>query len=261
MVTAQEVIGLDSTYSTYKSHFWQKRFPGREVFEKYLLSDWILTPGHTHAYHYALGHPHHRVLLLALELCSLTFLADDYSKSNLVATALFGDGAAAVIIEGDEVARNSKSNVQLRITGSKSKLYPDSLDVMGWHVVDKGLQVMFAQRIPQIVRENSSDDMAEFLKDYGLKIGDISYYLLHPGGTKVLKAYQLALGLDDDGLSFSREVIREYGNMSSVTVLFVLEKFLASRKPKAGENIIVSALGPGFSSETLLLKGIENSKN
>lgn len=208
--------------------------------------------GLAHAYHHALGHPGDRVLLVAVELCGLTFLADDYSKSNLVASALFGDGAAAVLIEGDKVNSTDRSQPSLKIIGSRSTLYPDSLDVMGWHVVDKGLQVLFAQRIPDIVEKHVAGDLTAFLVEHELSLGDISHFLIHPGGTKVLNAYKVALGLDDKAMALCRDVMKNYGNMSSVTVLFVLEQFLAGNST-AGEYAILSALGPGFCSESLLL--------
>lgn len=209
--------------------------------------------GLAHAYHHALGHPGDRILLVAVELCGLTFLADDYSKSNLVASALFGDGAAAVLIEGDEVNTTDNSQLSLEIIGSRSTLYPDSLDVMGWHVVDKGLQVLFAQRIPDIVEKHVTGDLTAFLAEHNLSLNDIASYLIHPGGTKVLNAYKVALGLDDKAMALCREVMKNYGNMSSVTVLFILEQFLAGNSA-SGEYAILSALGPGFCSESLLLR-------
>lgn len=206
--------------------------------------------GLSHAYHYALGHPNHRVLLVAVELCGLTFIADDFSKSNLVASALFGDGAAAVVVSGDGCA---ETGVEIRATGSR--FFPDSLDVMGWSVIDAGLQVIFAQRIPQIVAAHAREDFERFLAEHGLSLNEIDQFLLHPGGMKVLAAYAEALGLEESRLSMSRSVLADYGNMSSVTVLFVLERFLAGRKINTANlrPSLISALGPGFCSESLLL--------
>ena len=205
--------------------------------------------GLSHAYHHALGHPGERVLVVAAELCGLTFLADDFSKSNLVASALFAEGAAAVLVTGDNVSEGG-----VEIIDSRSTFYPDSLDVMGWNVVDRGLQVVFARQIPRIVSDNAREDFEAFLSDNGLSLDDISAFLLHPGGTKVLEAYQRALGLNGDSLSTSRTVLREFGNMSSVTVLFVLERYLFGTGQTKSGNLLVSALGPGFCSETLLLR-------
>jgi alkylresorcinol/alkylpyrone synthase len=208
--------------------------------------------GLSHAYHYVLGHRKQRILLVAVELCGLTFMADDFSKSNLVASALFGDGAAAAVISGDNCSENG-----IEIAATASNFFPDSLDVMGWNVIDSGLQVVFAQRIPQIVAAHAREDFERFLAESNLALEDIGQFILHPGGTKVLAAYAEALGLDDEQLALSRSVLADYGNMSSVTVLFVLERFLAGRE-RAEKQIrphLVSALGPGFCSESLLLMG------
>lgn len=205
--------------------------------------------GLSHAYHHLLGHPDQRVLLIATELCGLTFLADDHSRSNLVATALFGEGTAAVLVNGDEIEEPG-----LKILGTGSRFYPDSLDVMGWSIVSTGLQVVFARRIPDIVEKNAADDFRAFLAQYELDISDIDRFLIHPGGTKVIEAYRSALNLTNGHLDLPREVLREYGNMSSVTVLFVLEKYLRKYGFDNGGHGLVSALGPGFCSESLLLE-------
>jgi alkylresorcinol/alkylpyrone synthase len=204
--------------------------------------------GLSHAHHYALAHPGARILVITTELCGLTFLPDDSSKSNLVATALFGDGAAAAVISGDDVAGPG-----LTVRGTRSRFYPDSLDVMGWTVLQEGLQVVFAHRIPRIVAETAAEDIGAFLADFELKIADIEAYLLHPGGAKVLNAYQEALALEPAQLDLPRGVLRDYGNMSSATVLFVLERYLAEHGTDNGGHGLVTALGPGFCSESLLL--------
>ena len=206
--------------------------------------------GISHAFHHLLGHPDQRVLLVACELCGLTFIPDDYSKSNFVASALFGEGAAAVLIVGDEVGGEGPE-----IVATNSRFYPDSLDVMGWNVVDSGLQVVFAQRIPDIVSEHIARDFAAFLESEGLTLDDIDSFILHPGGTKVVEAYRSALNLRNGRMPHAEDVLRDYGNMSSVTVLFVLERYLRSLN---GENTgrlgLISALGPGFSSESVLIR-------
>ncbi len=209
--------------------------------------------GMSHAYHYLLGHPGSKVLLVAAELCGLTFIADDYSKSNLVATALFGDGAAAVILAGDGCHEKGTE-----ILATHSRFYPDSLDVMGWNVVSKGLQVVFTRRIPEIVRQHARADLAQFLEGHDLTLDDIGHYIVHPGGVKVIEAYEHALNLSNGQFDLARGILRDYGNMSSVTVLFVLQRFLQNRaNGGAGcgnEWALMSALGPGFSSESLLLR-------
>lgn len=206
--------------------------------------------GLSHAYRYLLGHPKGKVLLIATELCGLTFLADDYSKSNLVATALFGDGCAAVLLTGDQVDHEG-----IEIVGTKSTFYPDSLDVMGWNVVSKGLQVVFAQRIPDIVREHAAKDIDDFLANYNLSLADISAFLFHPGGTKVLQAYEKALDLTANQLALSWDILSEYGNISSVTVLFVLERYMNQEKQGREDYGLLATLGPGFCSESILING------
>jgi alkylresorcinol/alkylpyrone synthase len=215
--------------------------------------------GLAHAYHHAVGHPRERVVLVAAELCGLTFMAEDYSRSNLVATALFGEGAAAVLVAGDEVpatrpaAGGAGAAPALELFGTRSWFYPDSLDVMGWNVVSEGLQVVFAQRIPEIVAEHSARDLDGFLRMYNLSRDDVSAYLFHPGGRKVIEAYEAALGFKGGELALSREILREYGNMSSGTMLFVLDRYLRTVERREG-HVVMSALGPGFCSESLLAR-------
>lgn len=194
------------------------------------------------------GHPRERALLFAAEMCTLTFMADDYSKSNLVATALFADGAAAALISGDETG-----DVGYPILGARSMLFPDSLDVMGWSVVARGMQVVFDQRIPAIIREHAASELNALLELEGLEQDDVTEFLYHPGGPKVLQAYAEAYGVSPDRFGWSREVFQEFGNMSSVTVLYVLARYLAAHRPGQGGRAVVSALGPGFSSEAFLM--------
>ena len=197
------------------------------------------------------GHPRQRALVFAAEMCTLTFLRDDYSKSNLVATALFADGAAVALISGDETGDEG-----FPILGTRSMLFPDSLNVMGWSVVSRGLQVIFDQRIPDIIREHAVSELEALLQSHGLSRADVREYLYHPGGPKVLQAYAEAYGIDPNCFQWSREVFRDFGNMSSVTVLYVLARYMAAHPPsqKRGGHAVVSALGPGFSSEALLLR-------
>ena len=204
--------------------------------------------GLSHAHHHALGHPGQRVLVIATELCGLTFMPEDDSPANLVATALFADGAGAVLVEGDELAGEG-----LAMIDTRSRFYRDSLDVMGWTVLQQGLQVVFARRIPEIVAETAAADAGGFLADHDLKLGDIDAFILHPGGTKVLEAYETALGLVPAQLDLARGVLRDYGNMSSATVLFVLERYLQENAPGRGGYGLISALGPGFCSESVLV--------
>src|SRR5215207_3622109 len=194
---------------------------------------------------YARAHPDELVLVVAVEICSLTFQAGDSSKSNLVASSLFADGAAAVLLgcgEGPE------------ILGSHVTTWPNTEDVMGWDLVETGLKVRFARSVPQIVRTRTRATVEEACKKHGLAPEDLRHLVVHPGGTKVLDAYEEALRLEPGSLALPREVLREYGNMSSVSVLFVLELFLEDYQPGSGEYGAISALGPGFCAEHVLFQ-------
>ena len=205
--------------------------------------------GLSHAYHYLIGHPSHRALVVAIELCGLTFIHDDFSKSNLVASALFADGAAAALISGDEIDASG-----LEILATQSTFYPDSLNVMGWNIVSKGMQVVFDKRIPDIVAANSDSELNSFLSLYSLAKTDISQYLFHPGGIKVVEAYEKAFNIGSDSFEISREILRDYGNMSSVTVLYVISRYLEKYRVRNNGFGVISALGPGFCSESLIVR-------
>jgi alkylresorcinol/alkylpyrone synthase len=186
--------------------------------------------------------PSKRYLYMVVELCGLTFLHSDRSKSNVIATALFGDGAAAAVIscegDGPEIREESEYT------------WPDSLNVMGWDVVDEGLKAVFSQDIPKLVRRDMEELVDSFLAGCGLTKAEITAFLCHPGGAKVLDAIEDALKLPVHGLTHSRSVLRNYGNMSAATVMFVLEAAL--RNPLSGDYLL-SAFGPGFTLALLLM--------
>ena len=205
--------------------------------------------GISQGYHYLLGHPKERVLLVAVELCGLTFQQNDFSRSNFVATALFGEGAAAVLLSGDQTSDNGVEMIDTRST-----FWPDSLDVMGWNLMNSGLQVVFSQSIPHIVESKAKENLAGFLQDHQLQLNDIDYFILHPGGAKVIEAYESALGVPAERFEICREMLRRYGNMSSVSVLFVLDEHLRKYGKGSGKYGIISALGPGFCSESVLVQ-------
>jgi alkylresorcinol/alkylpyrone synthase len=223
--------------------------------------------GLARACEYTRAFPDQRVLLLAVELCSVTFQWSDRSKRNLIAASLFADGAGAVLVEGDQAegrgmrdrgssgAPPNSHPAALCILGTQSTLWPDTLDIMGWDMVDTGMQVVFSSRIPRIVEALMRENVAEFLAPYGLGIDDIDHWILHPGGAKVVSAYQAALGIDPERLEHTRAVLRDNGNMSSATVFFVLEAFLQARRPAPGEYGVLAVLGPGFSCELALIRG------
>lgn len=212
--------------------------------------------GLAHARDLALADPGARILLVALELCSLTFQRQDHSKRNLVAASIFGDGAAAAIIVGCDVDSSlGDGRRSLRLVASRSTLWKDTLDVMGWSVDGDGLHVVFSRDIPTIVHERLRPSLASFLAERELGFEDLDHIAVHPGGAKVLRAYADALGLPAPAFRHAREVLRDHGNMSSPSCLFVLDRFLESREIEAGDTAIIAALGPGFCAEYVLAEG------
>lgn len=196
----------------------------------------------------AIANPSAVVLLVAVELCSLTLIKNDYSKSNFIGSSLFSDGIAACIIKGD----NHQNNTGVTYIASSSKLYYDSLDVMGWDFQDSGFKVLFSKDIPAFIRTHIREDITEFLDRHQLSLSDIKNFIFHPGGKKVLDAYCDALKVEGDFLASTRGVMNDYGNMSSASVLYVLESFMSEGfTPGYG---LMLAMGPGFSSEMVLLK-------
>lgn len=221
--------------------------------------------GLSRAYEYTLAFPQHRALLLCVELCSITFQWDDLSKRNFIATALFSDGAAAVLVEGDQVsppiASNGhpkpveKSPFTARILGTQSTLWPDTLPVMGWDIVDTGMEVVFSSKIPSIVKDLIYDNINEFLSPYDVTVDNISRFIFHPGGSKVIRAYEQALSVDRERFFHVHETLRNHGNMSSPTVFFVYESCMKDMALAPGEYGLMVVLGPGFSSEMALIQG------
>jgi alkylresorcinol/alkylpyrone synthase len=205
---------------------------------------------------FALADPGAHVLLVALELCSLTFQHHDLSKRNLVATSLFADGAAAAVVAGADVAVPATNGHRaLELLASRSTFWPDTLDVMGWTVDGEGLHVVFSRDIPTIVRERVRPSLLEFLEAHGLGLETLQHLVAHPGGVKVLRAYGEALELPAESFRHARDVLRDHGNMSSPSCLFVLERFLGAGEIGEGEHAVVAALGPGFAAEYVLLRG------
>ncbi len=189
--------------------------------------------------------PGSRVLFLVVELCTLTFRGRDRSVRNLVATALFRDGAAAVLLTDDGPGP--------AISSWGEYTWPDSLDIMGWDVADDGFGVVFSRSIPDLVRSRMRRATEEFLSTRSLGLRDIDSFVCHPGGAKVLDALEEAFDLPPGGLEESRAVLRDYGNMSAATVLFVLDRMLRDRTAK---RHLLTSLGPGFSAGFLLLQSM-----
>lgn len=205
----------------------------------------------------ALGNPRARVLLIAVELCSLTFRREDLDKRNLVAASLFADGAAAVVVQGPEAPAARTATRPLELLASHSTLWPGTLGVMGWDVSERGLHVVFSRDIPAIVRERVRPGLEAFLGTQGVALDSVKHLAAHPGGAKVVAAYAATLGRDLAEFAHALDVLRTCGNMSSPTCLFVLERFLASGEVLAGDHVLLAALGPGFAAEYLLARGSE----
>jgi len=185
------------------------------------------------------------VLFLVVELCGLTFRNRDSSKSNIVATALFGDGAAAAVLS------SRRGGPGPEIAGWGEYTWPDTLDVMGWRVEEYGLGVRFSRAIPGLVRARFGAAVDRFLAAHGLVRGDLDGTICHPGGAKVLDALENVFGLPPGGMSDARAVLKAYGNMSAATVMFVLAR---NRRRQARGRYLISALGPGFSVGFALLE-------
>lgn len=188
--------------------------------------------------------PGKAVLFLVVELCGLSFRRDDFGKSNIVATALFGDGAAAAVL--------SCTGEGPSIRASGEHLWPDTLGIMGWDVMDDGLRAVFSRDIPQLVRTRMGEVARDFLARNGLALADCDRFVCHPGGVKVLEALEQIFALRQGDMVDAREVLRDYGNMSAATVLFVLDRLL--KRPEPWSRALMTSLGPGFTGAFLILE-------
>jgi alkylresorcinol/alkylpyrone synthase len=197
---------------------------------------------------YLSGRPEHTALLLSVELCSLTLQRDDLSVANFVGSALFGDGAAAVVARG--AARDAEGPA---VVASRSRFYPGTQHVMGWRVSEKGFQVMLDPGIPDLVRAHLARDVDAFLAEHALTAGDVAVWVCHPGGPKVLEAITETLGLPAGALDVTWRSLARNGNLSSASVLHVLRDTIALR-PAPGAFGLLLALGPGFCAELVLLR-------
>jgi alkylresorcinol/alkylpyrone synthase len=193
------------------------------------------------------GDPDAVAVLVAVELCSLTIQRTDSSVANLVASGLFGDGAAAVVLTGE------RHGAGPRVVDSVSHQYPDTVRAMGWDVSATGLKVVLGAEVPTLVATYLADDVNTLLGRNGLGVEQVSRWVCHPGGPKVITAIQTALGLDADDLAITWRSLHAVGNLSSASVLFVLHETLA-RRPAAGQWGVLMALGPGFAAELVLLQ-------
>ena len=199
----------------------------------------------------ARAQPGSRVLCLVVELCTLTFCRSDQTTANVVATALFGDGAAGAVLTTDG------PGPAIKAWGEHT--WPGSLDVMGWHVTQRGLELQLSRGVPDFARHRVRGVTDEFLASVGLELADVDDFICHPGGSKVLEALEDAFRLPSGGLAASREILRDYGNMSAATVLFILERVLMTSAADNGRRegtrrYLMTGLGPGFSIGYLVLE-------
>jgi alkylresorcinol/alkylpyrone synthase len=197
--------------------------------------------------------PDQVAVLLSVELCSLTLQRDDLSIPNIISSGLFGDGAAAVVLTGGNCDPESP-RAGPAVVRSASAFYPDTERVMGWDVVESGFKVVLSAQVPEVVRQNVRADVDGFLAERGLGRSAIRHWIAHTGGPRVLEALEDALALPEGALARSWKSLREMGNLSSASVLFVLGDLLSSGEAVKGDRGLLMAMGPGFCSELVLLE-------
>ncbi len=200
------------------------------------------------AFDYLHAFPDHTVLVVAVELPSLTFQVRDLSPANIVSSALFGDGAAAVLLSGQP------HEGKPRILAAESTLFPHTTDLMGFELKDSGLHIVLSAEIPEVVCAAVPAMVKRFLAQQQLTLADLTHFLLHPGGRRVLDGLAQCLTLPEERLAISRHILRRYGNLSSASVLFIVDQFLTRGEAQPGDLGLLLAFGPGFSAEALLLQ-------
>jgi alkylresorcinol/alkylpyrone synthase len=203
--------------------------------------------GLAHTGEYLRAFPGRSALLVAVELPTLTFQRKDFSQANLISAVLFGDGAAGVVVTGREAFGP-------RIVASECYMFPNSLDAMGFDLRDSGFHIVLSKDVPQLIRERVKDIAEGFLSRQGLRREDISAFILHPGGQKLLSFMEAELGLTPADTQFSWDVLRRFGNLSSASVLFILQEWLSKRELPSGSYGLLMAFGPGFTAEMILLQ-------
>jgi alkylresorcinol/alkylpyrone synthase len=202
---------------------------------------------------YLVGHPDDVAVLVCVETCSLTVQRDDLSTANLVASGLFGDGAAAVVMVGERRAADL-ALAGPRVVASRSRIYPDTERVLGWDVGASGFKVVLSASVGDVVTANLGDEVKSFLTDNDLELAEVRHWLAHPGGPKVMAAVASALDLPLAALDISRASLADVGNLSSASVLHVLADTMAAAPDRTGEPAVLLAMGPGFCAELVLLR-------
>ncbi len=199
---------------------------------------------------YVKAYPKQYAALVSVETCSLTLQRDDLSVANIISSGLFGDGAAAVIVAGADCppAQGPK------ILATRSVFFPNTEHVMGWDVSEKGFQIVLTREVPEMVRKHLAVELDAFLADMHLSRAEVGSWILHTGGPAVLEATEASLGLRNGELQVSWDCLRKQGNLSSASVLCVLEEVMEHRRPTPGTLSVLAAMGPGFCSELVLLR-------
>jgi alkylresorcinol/alkylpyrone synthase len=200
---------------------------------------------------YLRGFSRDTAMLLSVELCSLTLQRDDLSAANIIASGLFGDGAAAVVVSGADRVEGARPP---RVLATRSILYPDTQRIIGWDLVDGGFKIVLSAHLTELVRSNIAREVDEFLAASELKRGDIAHWIGHTGGPKVLRILEEQLRLPEGALARSWRSLRDTGNLSSASVLFMLEDIIKSEDAKPGDHGVMIAMGPGFSVELVLFE-------
>ena len=196
---------------------------------------------------YLLAWPHHHAALLAIELCSLSWPITEVTTADLVVSGLFGDGAAALVAAGGQAGEG------LRVVASRSEVYPNSGDTLGWRLGSDGFRIVLTSELADVVERRLSRSVSSFLAGHGLTVKEITVWVCHPGGPKVIDAIQNSLTLPDSSLELSRRSLAEVGNLSSASVLHVLEKTIGADPPPGSAGLMIG-LGPGVSAELVLLR-------
>lgn len=203
---------------------------------------------------YVRAYPSQAAALVSVELCSLTLQREDLSVANLISSGLFADGSAAVIVTGAEFESSGSEISGPKILATRSVFYPGTEEMMGWNISEKGFRIVLSTEVPNLIRQNLGRDVDAFLADNGYRRSDLQSWVLHTGGPKVLEACATALGLHNGQLDASWDCLRKVGNLSSASVLVVLEDVIKHRRPEPGAMGLLAAMGPGFCSELLLLQ-------
>jgi alkylresorcinol/alkylpyrone synthase len=210
---------------------------------------------------YVRAYPSQAAALVSVELCSLTLQREDLSVANLISSGLFADGSAAVIVTGKDFHSETQESTDEgpetagpRILATRSVFYPNTEDMMGWNISEKGFRILLSTEVPTLIRENLGRDVDAFLANNGYRRADLKSFVLHTGGPKVLQASAESLELHNGELDASWDCLRKVGNLSSASVLVVLEDVMKNRRPEPGTLGLLAAMGPGFCSELVLLE-------